>query len=201
LGFFIWGFKMSNAFSSFVRHKYIPMNRRQSLVLLLQSTFGAALLPQNLWAQTSLNNQKPDHLLFFEAFAAQLLGNYYQGDTSSYTMGVATACFIQNCLTAPAQNTLTHGIEKLQAFCQQQYEGAFETLPNTEQHQVMTQLFDSKQTVFAKAFAFAKQLRAIQLFEFFNSEYGATQVLEYLPVPGGYQGKIDRKTNNRLWTH
>lgn len=177
------------------------MNRRESLALLLHSGLGAALLPQKLWASKPLETTQEDHIQFFEAFSSQLLGTFYQGNSAQSTYGIAAACFIQNCLTKEAQEDLSKGCITLQQHCKKTFNTSFEAASQEQQKAVMNRLFDTKQPLFADAFSFAKSVRSVVLFNFFNSEYGATQVLEYLPIPGGYQGQIARDKNSRIWTH
>ena len=177
------------------------MNRRESLALLLHSGLGAALLPHKLWASKPLDTTQEDHIQFFEAFSSQLLGTFYQGNSAQNTYGIAAACFIQNCLTKEAQEDLSKGCVTLQQHCKKTFNTSFEAASQEQQKAVMNRLFDTKQPLFDDAFSFAKSVRSVVLFNFFNSEYGATQVLEYLPIPGGYQGQIARDKNSRIWTH
>jgi hypothetical protein len=110
-------------------------------------------------------------------------------------------CFIQNCLSKEGITTIEEGVAALQHHCQSTSQGAFETLTNAQQKKLMTALFEAPTPLFPNAKNWAEQLRSIALFLFFNTEYGATEVLAFLPLPGRYEGKVDLTKTSRSWTH
>jgi hypothetical protein len=75
------------------------MNRRTSLEVLLTSSLGVALLPQQLWSNNALAAVNEDAVPFYEAFSQHLLGDHY---SAVAPLGVSIGCFIQNCLTEKA---------------------------------------------------------------------------------------------------
>ena len=174
------------------------MNRRTSLEVLLTSSLGVALLPQHLWSNNSLATANEDAVPFYEAFSQHLLGDHY---SAVAPLGVSIGCFIQNCLTDKAIKELNTSLSQLQAHCLARHKNPFEQLPHQQQHDVLAASFDPAAAPFPEATAFAQQLRGIALFHFFNTEYGATKVLRYLPVPGRYDGTVPLTTTARTWTH
>ena len=174
------------------------MNRRTSLEVLLTSSLGVALLPQQLWSNNALAAVNEDAVPFYEAFSQHLLGDHY---SAVAPLGVSIGCFIQNCLTEKAIKDLNTGLSQLQAHCLTRHKNRFEQLSNQQQHEVLIASFDPSAAPFPKAALFAQQLRGIALFHFFNTEYGATKVLRYLPVPGRYDGAVPLTSTARTWTH
>ena len=174
------------------------MNRRTSLEVLLTGSLGVALLPQRLWSNNSLTKANEDAVPFYEAFSQHLLGDHY---LEVAPLGMSIGCFIQNCLTEKAIKELNTGLSQLQAYCLARHRNPFEQLPNQQQHDVLVASFDPSAAPFLKAALFAQQLRGIALFHFFNTEYGATKVLRYLPVPGRYDGAVPLTSTARTWTH
>lgn len=49
------------------------------------------------------------------------------------------------------------------------------------------------------AVPFFRLMKELTLLGYFTSEVGATQALEYIPVPGKYEGCIDLKPEQRAW--
>ena len=174
------------------------MNRRTSLEVLLTSGLGVALLRQQLWSNSALATVNEDAVPFYEAFGQHILGGYY---SAVAPLGVSIGCFIQNCLTEKAIKELNTGLSQLQAHCLTRHGNRFEQLPHQQQHDVLIASFDPSAAPFPKAAPFAQQLRGIALFHFFNTEYGATKVLRYLPVPGRYEGIVPLTLTARTWTH
>lgn len=47
--------------------------------------------------------------------------------------------------------------------------------------------------------AFFKQMKALTVTGYFTSEIGATQALEYLPVPGKFEGDVPMEPGQKAW--
>lgn len=47
--------------------------------------------------------------------------------------------------------------------------------------------------------AFFKQMKQLTVTGYFTSEIGATQALEYLPVPGSFQGDVAMRPGQKAW--
>ncbi len=47
--------------------------------------------------------------------------------------------------------------------------------------------------------AFFKEMKKLTVTGYFTSEIGATQALEYLPVPGGFRGDVPMKPGQKAW--
>lgn len=89
----------------------------------------------------------------------------------------------------PQQQAIVKVIGAIEEYCFGQYQVSFTQLQPMQQVECLQDLERGAwgETQIQEQFAFLKSLNA---FGYFTSEVGATQVLNYQAVPGGYQGSI-----------
>ncbi len=134
------------------------MNRRTSLEMLLTSSLGVALLPQQLWSNNALAAVNEDAVPFYEAFSQHLLGDHY---SAVAPLGVSIGCFIQNCLTEKGIKDLNTGLSQLQAHCLTRHKNRFEQLSHQQQHDVLIASFDPPQRLFRKLLSLPNNLEEL----------------------------------------
>lgn len=99
---------------------------------------------------------------------------------------------IRDCTSAPAQEKFLQGLQTTNTLSQQTFGKVYTQLTNTQQTELMG-LLARQET------AFFQSIRELTIVGFFTSQIGATQVLEYLAVPGRFEGDIPLKTGQRTW--
>jgi hypothetical protein len=103
------------------------------------------------------------------------------------------------CTPAPAQAAFRSGLARIDAVAKAQAGHRFTGLPPTRQIALLHAL-DSGATPFtADDMRFFRQLKGYVAFAYYTSEPGATQELAYLPIPGGYKGKVKVTPSTRTW--
>jgi hypothetical protein len=99
---------------------------------------------------------------------------------------------IGNC-TAPAQQeTFQKGLQQTDILSKTAFGKPFSELDSQQRTVVVTQLTQLEKPFFMN-------LRELTVVGYFTSEPGATKTLEYLPVPGRFQGDIPLKAGQKVW--
>jgi hypothetical protein len=90
------------------------------------------------------------------------------------------------------QEKFVQGLQKANALSEQAYGKSFAAIDKHRQTEVMGQLARQEKEFFLN-------LRELTIVGFFTSEVGATKVLQYLPVPGRFEGDLPLKPNQTVW--
>ena len=133
--------------------------------------------------------------------------------------GAQIAVQVTDCYSKEEQSWFLDGLRQLQQRCQKQYQRDFLALTPSERLKLCTeldaearlhngQLAGNDSTNMSKTkpgqqkligphyFTLLKQLT---IFVFFTSKVGATEVLRYSAIPGGYDGAMPYKVGDRAW--
>ncbi|QHT71519.1 gluconate 2-dehydrogenase subunit 3 family protein [Rhodocytophaga rosea] len=100
---------------------------------------------------------------------------------------------IQDCTAKEEQDKFLQGLQKINTLSQTTYSKSFNKLDRTQQNEIMGKIARQENDFF-------KGLRELTVVGFFTSQIGATQVLQYLPVPGKFQGDIPLEPSQRTWS-
>lgn len=99
---------------------------------------------------------------------------------------------IENCTTVTHQETFRQGLQQTDALSQATFGKSFSDLDSAQRIDVVKKLTQQEKEFFMA-------LRELTLVGYFTSEIGATKALEYLPVPGRFQGDIPLKPDQKVW--
>jgi hypothetical protein len=99
---------------------------------------------------------------------------------------------IKDCSSAEEQQKFVQGLQKTDTLSQSTFGKPFTGLNSLQQTELM-------HTIARQEKDFFMNLRELTLVGFFTSELGASQVLQYLPVPGKFQGDIQLQKGQRTW--
>ena len=99
---------------------------------------------------------------------------------------------IRDCYELPEQMTFYAGLAKIDAASEKVHGKKFVELSVAERNDIIT---DATKT----STAFFKHMKQLTVTGYFTSEIGATQALEYLPVPGSFQGDVPLKPGQKAW--
>ena len=125
---------------------------------------------------------------------------------------------LKDCYKRADQQQFIDGLTMTQKMSQDSYGKAFAQLDNSQKIEIMKKLeAEAKQMKAAKAGAVAGQqdvqmpaekrnatpffvmLKDLTLMGYFTSEVGATQALEYVAIPGRYDGCVPLKPGQKAW--
>lgn len=99
---------------------------------------------------------------------------------------------IRDCTSASEQEKFLQGVQKTSTLSQQTFGKPYTELNALQQIELMSQIARQEKTFF-------HSLRELTIIGFFTSEIGATQVLQYMAIPGRFEGDIPLKLEQRTW--
>ena len=99
---------------------------------------------------------------------------------------------IRDCHPYHEQAEFYRELDQLKAECQKRFSKPFAEL-NPEQKREMV-LHAAKNLK-----GFFQRMRALTIAGYFSSEIGATQALEYLPIPGRFEGAVPMQPGQKAW--
>lgn len=95
-------------------------------------------------------------------------------------------------MTPPQQEPFQTGLTQTNTLSQTAFGKAFAQLDRAQQTMVVTQLTQTNKPFFLL-------MKELTLVGYFTSEIGATQALDYVPIPGRFEGDIPLKPGQRTW--
>jgi hypothetical protein len=99
---------------------------------------------------------------------------------------------MRDCYRKDEQLKFHEGLAKFESSCKEKFSKSFVQLDNTQKHEAVS-LAAKNQS------AFFRSMRQFTISGYFTSEIGATKALEYLPIPGKFQGDVPLKPGQKAW--
>lgn len=99
---------------------------------------------------------------------------------------------IRDCFEMEDQKKFYSGLEKIDALGKEVYGKGFSSLDKTQQNDII-----KRTTVADKPFFL--QIKGLTVTGYFTSEIGATQALDYLPIPGRFDGSYPMPKGQKSW--
>jgi hypothetical protein len=107
---------------------------------------------------------------------------------------------LRDCYTAAEQKLFVEGMDALAGECQAAHGRPFEECAPAERHALLARLDAASYAPDTGARgSFVRILKDLTLVGFFTSRIGATQVLAYEAVPGGFRGCLDLRPGQKGW--
>jgi hypothetical protein len=107
---------------------------------------------------------------------------------------------LRDCYTLAEQQLFSSGLEALAEACRARNGRPFEECSLEERHALVAPLDAASYTPDSgPRGSFVRILKDLTLVGFFTSRIGATQVLAYDKVPGGYQGCVELRPGQKAW--
>ncbi|MDH3709706.1 MAG: gluconate 2-dehydrogenase subunit 3 family protein [Cyclobacteriaceae bacterium] len=114
---------------------------------------------------------------------------------------------LDQCLETEAQQMFLDGLNRLNSLSQSHHSQDFLKIEDDQQTAILKKIAAEDHTPdeysgFGRnpeAKTFFKQLKQLTLLGYFTSEMGATEALEYLQIPGGYDGCTTLIPGQKAW--
>jgi len=113
---------------------------------------------------------------------------------------------MRDCYSLADQQFFYTGLEILNKICIDKHGRSFVELEHKEKINFLNIINEIERIFYIKALnkafnipGFFKQLRELTVIGYFTSETGATLALEYLPIPGRFEGDVLIKKGQRAW--
>lgn len=107
-------------------------------------------------------------------------------------MGGFIGYIIGHCTDTTQQEAFRRGLQKTDALSQSAHDKRFALLEGPQKTGIMEQLTQQEK-------AFFTMMRELTIVGYFTSEVGATQALDYVAIPGRFEGDIPLKPSQRTW--
>jgi hypothetical protein len=99
---------------------------------------------------------------------------------------------LRDCYVREEQEKFYAGLAKLEEDSREQYHKGFAELDAAQRKELMTKTAKSHK-------AFFLRLKELTVAGYFCSEIGASKALEYLPIPGRFEGDVPYKAGQKAW--
>ncbi|GAB3023195.1 gluconate 2-dehydrogenase subunit 3 family protein [Spirosoma pulveris] len=106
------------------------------------------------------------------------------GEFIEYIMG--------HCSATSQQDAFRQGLQQTDALSRSAFGKSFSELNRSQQTEIVTQLTQQQKSFFLT-------LRELTIVGYFTSETGATKALDYVSIPGRFQGDIPMKAGQKTW--
>lgn len=97
-----------------------------------------------------------------------------------------------HCSAASQQEAFQLGLNQTEQLSQSAFGKSFSALTRPQQTEIVTQLTRQQKPFFLS-------LRELTIVGYFTSETGATKALDYVSIPGRFQGDIPMKAGQKAW--
>lgn len=107
---------------------------------------------------------------------------------------------LKDCYTEEDRNKFLAGVDALNKKAKDTHGNVFVECAKEEQIALLKQADEAAYTgAAAERDPFFKEMKQLTITGYFTSEPGATQALNYVPVPGAYQGCIPYEEGQKAW--
>ena len=173
------------------------MDRRELIKTIAVFT-GAAFVGGDLFLSGCNTSNEPifnrDDIAFFDEVGETILPRTDTPGAKDARVGAFMALYASDCYEVIQQHTLKQGITQLNNVSRKKFKLSFMQLSAEQKNTLLTGIdeeakrHNNNKDTTPHYFTLMKQL---VLLGFFTSKAGATEVLRYRPVPGGYHGCVD----------
>lgn len=188
------------------------MDRRELLKMIASAT-GVAMvgMPAFVLGQAPVpqaaSSFSADEVARLDEIAEAIIPRTDTPGAKDAGVGAFMARFVTDCYSAEDQAAFRAGLLDLD----QRAGGKFMTMPPAERLQLLTGLDQEAGEQARRAWVasdgsgskggvhYFTMIKQLVLFSFFTSKVGATEVLRYDPVPGGYDGDLPYEPGTPAW--
>jgi hypothetical protein len=107
---------------------------------------------------------------------------------------------VENCLPVGERKRFWDGLIEVEEDCQRQFNQSFVACDLTQRTKLLEQLQTKAKTFKGDGSPFFTTLKMLTLHGYFTSEIGATQALNYDPIPGKWDPAMKIDENTKAWT-
>ena len=184
------------------------MNRRDLIksiaVLTGASVIGADILLSGCQSANITGLLDKKTILLLDEIADTIIPATNTPGAKAAALGSFMNSIVSDCYSEKEQRVFISGLKELETIVEKKYKKNFTSLSNSEKHDYLASL-----EIEAKAYNEIKEkdspihyytmIKQLTLWGFFTSETGMTQTLNYVPIPGKYQGDLPYVKGEKTW--
>ena len=182
------------------------MNRRE-LIRNISILTGATFLGADLFLvgckRDRTNNFDTDDISFLDEVAETIIPKTNTPGAKEAAVGKFIALYATDCYSDADRKILFEGILKLNEVSNSKYGKDFIEITNLQKQELLmiidTEAKNHNNQKEQPSIHYFTMMKQLTLLGFFTSEFGATQVLRYDPIPGKYEGCVPYKKGETSW--
>jgi len=180
------------------------MDRRKAFQRISLLLGGIALAPELMAramadVSSSVSNFPPDRLRLLNEMAETIIPETDTPGARAANVGEFIVHAVETCLPADRRRAFYDGLDRAEAACVSRYGRSFADCEESQRISFFTDL--EKQPAAVEGMPpFFTALKMLVLHGYFTSEIGATQALNYDPVPGGWVADMVINDQTKAWT-
>lgn len=189
------------------KHVSQSLSRRDAITLI-SSMMGCAFIGNVVRADEASAVSKNqiqfsgDELLLLDEIGETIIPQTDTPGAKAANIGAFMAMMVNGCYDSSQQRIFKFGLARIDELCILNYQKTFVDSTATQRFELLNKL-DREQQLEHNADEGAphyfRMMKQLTLLGFFTSEIGATQVLNYVEVPGRYDGNALYKKGDRAW--
>jgi hypothetical protein len=143
---------------------------------------------------------RPERATMLEALVDTILPTTDTPGARQARVQVFVDLALRDCYSPAEQQVFIAGLEALADECRARHGQPFEACSPEQRHALLARLDAASYAPDTGARgSFIRILKELTLVGFFTSRIGATQVLAYEAVPGGFRGCLDLRPGQKAW--
>lgn len=181
------------------------MNRREAFQRISLLLGGATLAPELLakalaGSVTHFSVPSAEKLALLDEMAETIIPTTDTPGAKAAKVGEFIVLAVETCLPEKRKIRFWEGLDHAETVCRRQFGQSFVELNAAQRIAVLEQLQSERPKPGDDAPTFFVALKMLVLHGYFTSEIGATQALNYDPVPGGWIADMPVDPNTKAWT-
>jgi len=179
------------------RHFSLNIHRREAVQTLLMLIGGTLSLSVQAALLRETGNSNPgrfsaEEQTLITELAEVIIPTTNTPGAKAAGVGEFISYIIGHCTDTTQQEAFRRGLQQTDALSQSVHGKRFELLDAVQKSGIMNQITRQEK-------AFFTTLRELTIVGYFTSETGATQALDYVAIPGRFEGDIPLKPGRRAW--
>jgi hypothetical protein len=184
------------------------MNRREAVstvALLIGGTMlGAEAFLSGCKSAARTVNFTPEDITYMDEIAETILPATKTPGAKAAKVGEYMSVMVKDCYDEKEQKIFLEGLDKLNDESKKKNNKPFMDSTPQQRHDLLVAI-DKDARAYAKAKKkdepahYFSMIKRLTLDGYFTSEVGAKQALNYVAVPGKYEGCVDYKKGDRAW--
>lgn len=180
------------------------MDRRKAFQRISLLLGGIALAPELMAkaladSSASVAAVSPDRLRLLDEMAETVIPETDTPGAKAARVGEFIIHAVETCLPADRRQTFYDGLDRAEADCISRFGHSFTACNESQRVLFFTEL-EKQPAAEAGMPSFFTALKMLVLHGYFTSEIGATQALNYDPVPGGWVADMVINDQTKAWT-